>query len=240
MLVTFSPCLSLKRLPEVRVVAGLGRSATAKRTLQKTGVRPWSGLPTKCKTIRYGTPKVSAALHSDLKGHKLVESFSVVLSAAVLQLSFAAHAVGPVNIALSNLRAETIECPAGQNTMTMGAPRCIEVTADSENKKDIPFSNVDVFGRVFVNGENALDRDEASDAGRIANIAEVPAGKGVVTFRLIVSERQARSGELQFKSFKAKAYPGSGMAGLSPIIDVEDCDDFAREIGECAQDDVLF
>ena len=40
-------------------------------------------------------------------------------------------------------------------------------------------ANADVFGRVFdATGENALDRDEASDAGRISNISKVPPGEG--------------------------------------------------------------
>ena len=45
-----------------------------------------------------------------------------------------------------------------------------------------------MFGRVSdAAGDNALDRDEASDAGRIANIGSVEPGVGKVTFEITVS-----------------------------------------------------
>ena len=48
--------------------------------------------------------------------------------------------------------------------------------------------DADVFGRVSdAAGDNALDRDEASDAGRIANIGIVEPGVGKVTFEITVS-----------------------------------------------------
>eukprot|EP00959_Pyramimonas_sp_CCMP1952_P252308 5271707-Pyramimonas_sp.AAC.1 len=62
---------------------------------------------------------------------------------------------------------------AGQRTMTLGKPACLDVYVNAENPKEDTFYNVDVFGRVLdANGTYALDRDDASDAGRLSNIKE--------------------------------------------------------------------
>jgi len=107
--------------------------------------------------------------------------------------------------------------------MTLGRPACVDVYVTAENPKSETFNNVDVFGRVFdANGANALDRDDASDAGRLSNIKEVPPGKSRQAFRIIVSEQALQEGDLKFVAFKAKAYPGSGYKGLSPLLD--DCE----------------
>jgi hypothetical protein len=80
--------------------------------------------------------------------------------------------------------------------------------------------NVDVFGRVYgADGSNALDREEASDAGRISNIKAVPPGASEVTFGLIVSEDAASRGALTFQRFKATAYPA-----FAPLVSEDDCD----------------
>ena len=115
----------------------------------------------------------------------------------------------------------------GKTTMTIGKAKCLQVTADSNNPSKDTTYNADVFGRVFdAAGENALDRDEASDAGRISNISEVPAGQGKVTFELTVSEQSFEAGQLKFKSFKAKSYPGAAFSGNSPLLGIEEenCD----------------
>ena len=87
--------------------------------------------------------------------------------------------------------------------------------------------NVDVFGRVFgADGSNALDRDEASDAGRISNIRAVPAGTSDVTFTLIVSEDAAARGALEFRRFKGVAYPAAApLLGDCDELSPEGCDD---------------
>ena len=104
--------------------------------------------------------------------------------------------------------------------MTVGKPRCLRVTAEATNPSKTTARNADVFGRVFgADGSNALDRDEASDAGRISNIRAVPPGTSDVTFYLIVSDDAAARGPLQFSRFKATAYPATGG-----LISEDDCD----------------
>ena len=124
-------------------------------------------------------------------------------------------AFGQSTIELSNFSWEIIECPKGKTTMTIGEAACVSVTADSTNPSKDTSYNADVFGRVFdTTGDNALDRDEASDAGRIANVAEVPPGDGRVTFEITVAKQSADAG-LVFKGFKAKL-PGWGRSRGTP------------------------
>lgn len=60
-------------------------------------------------------------------------------------------------------------------------------------------------------------QDDASDAGRIANIKEVAPGESRVSFRIIVSQTALAQGDLQFVKFKGKAYPGSGYVRAPSI-----------------------
>ena len=82
-------------------------------------------------------------------------------------------------------------------------------------------------------GDNALDNDAASDAGRIANIAEVPPGNGTVSFNISVAAQSAELG-LNFRGFKARSYPGGAFGGNSPLLGIEEegCDIYADL--ECA------
>jgi hypothetical protein len=139
--------------------------------------------------------------------------------AALALFSAAPPAHALTSIALNNLRAETVPCPAGQTTSTIGKPRCLRVFAEATNPSNKTALNADVFGRVFgVDGSNALDRDEASDAGRISNLRSVPPGTSEVSFDLIVSDVAASRG-LEFRRFKATAYPAA-----APLVSEDDCD----------------
>ena len=144
-------------------------------------------------------------------------------------------AFGQSTIELSNFSWEIIECPKGKTTMTIGKAACVSVTADSKNPSKDTSYNADVFGRVFdTTGDNALDRDEASDAGRIANVAEVPPGDGRVTFEITVAKQSADAG-LVFKGFKARSYPGGAFKGNSPLLGIEEegCDIYSSL--ECSE-----
>ena len=158
---------------------------------------------------------------------------SVALLATDPSPAFAAF--GQSTIELSNFSWEIIECPKGKTTMTIGKAACVSVTADSKNPSKDTSYNADVFGRVFdTTGDNALDRDEASDAGRIANVAEVPPGDGRVTFEITVAKQSADAG-LVFKGFKARSYPGGAFKGNSPLLGIEEegCDIYSSL--ECSE-----
>ena len=93
--------------------------------------------------------------------------------------------------------------------------------------------NADVFGRVFgADGSNALDRDEASDAGRISNIRRVAPGVSQVSFGLVVSEDAAARGPLDFKRFKAVSYPAAAplLEDSCDVLSAEGCPDDADAI----------
>lgn len=159
------------------------------------------------------------------------------LAACQLVLPGPAAAFGPVKLQLDDIRVEVVTCPAG--TRAFGGynqTRCLTVTAHTDNASNKTLTNVDVFGRVYdADGNNALDRDEASDAGRVTNIAKVVPGEQTVFFPLRVSEVQAQRGELQFKNFKAIGYPG---AVFTPLLD--ECSDELGELqlgGECSSED---
>jgi hypothetical protein len=57
-----------------------------------------------------------------------VRRHGAALLASLAVLSAAPNAGAITTIALSGLRAETVACPPGQTTMTIGKPRCILVT----------------------------------------------------------------------------------------------------------------
>ena len=145
----------------------------------------------------------------------------------------AGGAVGPVTVELSNIViAEKVTCPPG--TRAFGGfnnTACITVEADAFSPAKKEIRDVDVFGRVRdVNGENALDQEEASDSGRISNIKRVEPGKSHITFGLIVSKKLYDEGQLTFKQFKGVSYPGAGLT-YAPITDCE-----PDEYGECPAD----
>ena len=105
-------------------------------------------------------------------------------------------AFGQSTIELNNLTYKVVESPSGERSMTQGEPACLEVKADSVNPAKETTYNADVFGRVTDRGgDNALDNDAASDAGRIANIAEVPPGR--VVFNISVSSQSAELGRVR-------------------------------------------
>ena len=104
-------------------------------------------------------------------------------------------AFGQSTIELNNLTYKVVESPSGKRSMTQGKPACLEVKADSVNPAKETTYNADVFGRVMDRGgDNALDNDAASDAGRIADIAEVPPGR--VVFNISVSSQSAELGRV--------------------------------------------
>ena len=105
-------------------------------------------------------------------------------------------AFGQSTIELNDLTYKVVESPSGKWSMTQGKPACLEVKADSVNPAKETTYNADVFGRVTDRGgDNALDNDAASDAGRIANIAEVPPGR--VVFNISVSSQSAELGRVR-------------------------------------------
>ena len=104
--------------------------------------------------------------------------------------------------------------------MTIGKAACVCRHRGTTNPSKDTFYNADVFGRVFdTTGDNALDRDEASDAGRIANVAEVPRVKTrhVRDHR----RRRARTPGLVFKGFKARIYR-AGRSRELPLLGIEE------------------
>ena len=105
-------------------------------------------------------------------------------------------AFGQSTIELNDLTYKVVESPSGKRSMTQGKPACLEVKADSVNPAKETTYNADVFGRVTDRGgDNALDNDAASDAGRIADIAEVPPGR--VVFNISVSSQSAELGRVR-------------------------------------------
>ena len=160
------------------------------------------------------------------------------LAAAIAVVAYeplpAIAAFGQSTIELSNISYTVVECPTGKRSMTQGKPACLLVKADSVNPSKETVYNADVFGRVTdKGGDNALDNDAASDAGRIANIAEVPPGNGTVSFNISVAAQSAELG-LNFRGFKARSYPGGAFGGNSPLLGIveEGCDIYADL--ECA------
>mmetsp|Transcript_13978 Transcript_13978/g.35256 ORF Transcript_13978/g.35256 Transcript_13978/m.35256 type:complete len:253 (+) Transcript_13978:974-1732(+) len=118
-----------------------------------------------------------------------------------------AWSLGPTDVILDNISFTDEECSAGSPANA----RCILVKATSTLKSDKPAYNGEVFGRVRYKGDDdsALygDYAEASDAGKIGDIDEVPPGKSEVSFRLLLSGSK-RDAELTFTKFKIRVYPG--------------------------------
>jgi len=163
-------------------------------------------------------------------------SFAGLLGLAVAYAN-PAGAIGPVRLELEDITYEQVKCASGTLGMTFRVPACIKVTATTNNPRKDTFYNADVFGRIFDRyGQNALDRDEASDAGRVAAIKVVEPGMNKVSFQVVVSDVQLReSPDLRFEGFKIVAYPGGINAPLETgwlgdEIDV-DC-----EFGLCIDD----
>ena len=101
-----------------------------------------------------------------------VASLAAAIAVVAYEPRPAIAAFGQSTIELSNITYTVVECPTGKRSMTQGKPACLLVKADSVNPSKETVYNADVFGRVTDRGgDNALDNDAASDAGRIANIA---------------------------------------------------------------------
>lgn len=154
-------------------------------------------------------------------------AFATVAAAVTLAATPnpALAAFGQSVIELNNITYETIPCPKGKVTMTIGKATCLRVLANSVSpSKDIVY-NADVFGRVSdAAGDNALDRDEASDAGRIANIAEVPPGEGKVTFDITVSRCVTRAADGNtFTKERVFALRFSRLVASSSVLCLSPC-----------------
>eukprot|EP00192_Tetraselmis_astigmatica_P019142 CAMPEP_0117673650 /NCGR_PEP_ID=MMETSP0804-20121206/14589_1 /TAXON_ID=1074897 /ORGANISM="Tetraselmis astigmatica, Strain CCMP880" /LENGTH=250 /DNA_ID=CAMNT_0005482409 /DNA_START=34 /DNA_END=787 /DNA_ORIENTATION=- len=214
-------------------------------TMRGNSVSMLGSMPPGCSSSRQGfgarSEGPSARMHhsklSATWSDRNVASLSVGTALALAMQLPQAQGFGPVRMALDNLRVETVTCPSG--TRAFGGydeTRCLVVTAHAQNDSGKLLYNVDVFGRVYdADGNNALDRDDASDAGRVTNIPKVKPGEQEVRFPLRVSEQQAQRGDLQFKSFKAVGYPG---AAFTPLLD--ECTDELGELqlgGECAEEE---
>mmetsp|Transcript_4392 Transcript_4392/g.15249 ORF Transcript_4392/g.15249 Transcript_4392/m.15249 type:complete len:195 (+) Transcript_4392:3-587(+) len=146
-------------------------------------------------------------------------SGALALSLALTPLP--AHALTTVE--LKDLKYEVVECAKGTRTMAAGVPACIVVSARATNPSAKELVNVDVFGRILdSNGDTALDRDEASDAGRVSNIKAVSPGESTVEFSVTIASRALDVGPLKFKAFKGRSYPGLAFGNASPLIDEED------------------
>ena len=134
-------------------------------------------------------------------------------------------AFGQSTIELNNLTYKVVESPSDERSMTQGKPACLEVKADSVNPAKETTYNADVFGRVTDRGgDNALDNDAASDAGRIADIAEVPPGR--VVFNVSVSSQSAELGRVrtaaeELKSLQASLKTSSTIGTSLPLKELK-------------------
>mmetsp|Transcript_15772 Transcript_15772/g.45063 ORF Transcript_15772/g.45063 Transcript_15772/m.45063 type:complete len:226 (-) Transcript_15772:398-1075(-) len=146
--------------------------------------------------------------------------------AAVVSSSSPALALGPTDVILDIIDFKDVECAEG---VPKGA-RCIEVRAKGELKSKQPAYNGEVFGKVRYKGsdESAVygDYAEASDAGKIGDIDEIPPGKSELKFNLLL---QPNPGEVVFINPKIRVYPGMRkdfriMKPVSETLDVCDPD----------------
>lgn len=156
----------------------------------------------------------------------LLERRSALL-AAFANLSFVsqAFAIGPTDVVLDNVEYTDVSCSQG----TPKDARCIQVTATGELKGNKPAFNGEIFGRVrYANGESAIygDYAEASDAGKIGDIDEIPNGKTELKFNLLL--QPGRTDEtLNFIKLKIRAYPGmsKNFRIMKPVAETLDtCD----------------
>jgi len=144
-----------------------------------------------------------------------------------------ALALGPSDVFLEIQKFEDVECAEGA---PKGA-RCIQVYANGNLTSKKPAYNGEVFGKIRYkgSGESAIygDYAEATDAGKIGDIDEVPPGKNDLKFTLLlqppISEDNANKNDLEFIGLKIRVYPGMRkdfriMKPVSETLDVCDPD----------------
>eukprot|EP00746_Dinoflagellata_sp_MGD_P132520 gnl/MRDRNA2_/MRDRNA2_66228_c0_seq1.p1 gnl/MRDRNA2_/MRDRNA2_66228_c0~~gnl/MRDRNA2_/MRDRNA2_66228_c0_seq1.p1 ORF type:complete len:303 (-),score=47.47 gnl/MRDRNA2_/MRDRNA2_66228_c0_seq1:506-1414(-) len=156
---------------------------------------------------------------------------AAALLAAIMGPSLPANSIGPESFPLEVVAYDDITCPQGVPTNA----RCINVRAEAKTSLKKPGYNGEVFGRVrFENGESAIYGDfaEASDAGKIGDIVEVPAGNPMVSFMLKL-QREHLEDKLKFANMKVRIYPGmrANFRVAKPVT--ETCD---PEIESCLDD----
>ena len=119
-----------------------------------------------------------------------------------------------------------IECVQG----TPKGARCVEFRAMGNLKSKQPAYNGEIFGKLRYNesGESAIYGDfaEATDAGKIGDIDEVPPGKSELKFVLLLQPGKENE-ELKFIKPKIRVYPGmrKDFRIMKPVSDTMDvCD----------------
>lgn len=171
------------------------------------------------------------ALGQPLGRRAMGSKAAAALTAALIGIPNPTRAFGPQNIPLEIAGYDDIKCPPGVPKNA----RCINVRAKVDNNfgKGIAY-NSEVFGRVkFSNGESAIYGDfaESSDAGKIADIEEIPEGPTEVSFLLKLT-KDSPEDKLSFPVMKVRAYPGmrKNFRVMKPVEETcdpekEACDD---------------
>lgn len=167
----------------------------------------------------------------------------------------AASGVGPVKVTFSDVIIERTPCKDGQTSagrQVGGLPGpgngremserpdftngCFTVSALANNPGKKELRNADVFGRVYDKYGNTT-RDDTENI-RLSYIETIPPGTSRVEFGFIVNSVFAAEGEkdggLTIQGLKASGFAGGVMPGQgNGTVGQPDCDDFAREMGEC-------
>ena len=135
-------------------------------------------------------------------------------------------ALGPTDVELEIIDYKDIECVQG----TPKGARCVEFRAMGNLKSKQPAYNGEIFGKLRYNesGESAIYGDfaEATDAGKIGDIDEVPPGKSELKFVLLLQPGKENE-ELKFIKPKIRVYPGmrKDFRIMKPVSDTMDvCD----------------
>ncbi|UPR03646.1 hypothetical protein HOP50_13g69760 [Chloropicon primus] len=137
-----------------------------------------------------------------------------------------AVALGPENVQLDIIDYKTVECVEG---VPKGA-RCVEFKAIGNNKSKKPSYNGEIFGKIRYAGSNESaiygDYAEATDAGKIGDIDEIPPGKNELKFTLLLQPGK-EDAKLEFINPKIRVYPGMSkdFRIMKPVSDTMDvCD----------------
>lgn len=166
------------------------------------------------------------------------DAIKSTLAAAAATLALAgprAEAVGPVNMELSDVEYEAVECPPSLKAGRIGGAfggsasrevlqQCVKVTCSVTNPTKKSLIDAAVFGFVLdpITGASVIanNPDLRSDAGQFASIDEVAPGDQRVSFIFVATlgkESQGKLPPLDFRSIKAISYPGGArFAELSP------------------------
>ncbi|WZN58636.1 hypothetical protein HKI87_01g01600 [Chloropicon roscoffensis] len=149
-----------------------------------------------------------------------------LLGVAGLGAALPATALGPENVDLEIVDYQTVECAEG---VPKGA-RCVQFKAIGNNKSKKAAYNGEIFGKVRYAGSNESaiygDFAEATDAGKIGDIDEIPAGKNELTFTLLLQPGK-EDDKLEFVNPKIRVYPGmsKNFRIMKPVSDTMDvCD----------------